>query len=534
MPVAPASAVSFGCLALLLGTVGCTGLIGGPETQQPSPGNGTGGGSTGGGTASDDRVAQRVWRLSPLHYNLEVQRLFPGAPSTDVPVSAPENGFTDIAANARIDIGNVSLFADAARAVARHVTSNGSQATRCASYGTSACADELLGWLPAAAFRRPLTDAEATKLRGLFDGLAADFDFDFAVSGLVQAVLLSPQFLYRTELGATGTTLTDYEIASLMAFGITDRAPDSELLAAAAAGRLRDSAERERQARRLMADSAPMWQRFFWEWLHMSTLDSQGQEVGLDANVVRQIREEYETFVANIVVRDRGTLRTLLNSTRTWIGPELAALYGVAHPGGGQAEVDLNPGQRSGLLTLGAWLVSHGKRGRANVVRRGMGIYVDAMCNAISPPPGLDLEAETERLVGANATVKEIVDARGQDAVCGACHRVADPVGLAFETFASTGAWQESYADGAPVQPAVTVDGVGDFANAVGLSRALANDERFQRCLVRRLQHYLVGVDLGRQRWTEEALATFQAEDTSFEELLVDLVSDPAFIERTQ
>ena len=31
----------------------------------------------------------------------------------------------------------------------------------------------------------------------------------------------------------------------------------------------------------MMAKSAKVWQRFFWEWLHMSTLTSQGAEVGL-------------------------------------------------------------------------------------------------------------------------------------------------------------------------------------------------------------------------------------------------------------
>ncbi len=44
-----------------------------------------------------------------------------------------------------------------------------------------------------------------------------------------------------------------------------------------------------------------------------------------------------------------------------------------------------------------AWLVSHGKDGRDNVVRRGMGIYIDAMCNDIAPPPGLDVQAELAR-----------------------------------------------------------------------------------------------------------------------------------------
>ena len=110
----------------------------------------------------------------------------------------------------------------------------------------------------------------------------------------------------------------------------------------------------------------------------------------------------------------------------------------MSHPGSGVAQIELDPDQRGGLFTLGAWLVSHGKKGRDNVVRRGMAVYRDAMCNDIAPL-NIDLEAALKELVGADATIKEIAEARGSDATCGACHATSDPVGLAFESFAGDG-----------------------------------------------------------------------------------------------
>ena len=72
-----------------------------------------------------------------------------------------------------------------------------------------------------------------------------------------------------------------------------------------------------------------------------------------------------------------------------WAQPELAQFYGAKHPGSGLAKVQLDPEQRGGILTQGAWLVSHGKKGRDNVVRRGMSIYRQAMChNSLTPPAG--------------------------------------------------------------------------------------------------------------------------------------------------
>jgi hypothetical protein len=84
---------------------------------------------------------------------------------------------------------------------------------------------------------------------------------------VVRTILLSPQFLYRTEIGPSGTgvvPIDEYEIASLLSFSLMDRGPDQLLLDAAKAGKLHDPAAREAQARRLMGGTSAIWQRFFW------------------------------------------------------------------------------------------------------------------------------------------------------------------------------------------------------------------------------------------------------------------------------
>ncbi|MEM9068636.1 MAG: DUF1592 domain-containing protein [Myxococcota bacterium] len=521
---------------VLVLTLGCEGTIGDPLRDNPSRRPGEFG-------TEDVRFDARLWRLSPQHFNGELERLFgSGVPEVVVPASAPENGLSDIAANGRVDVGNAAVFAEGVRSVATWIVNN-LAATRCASYGTDECVDTVAGWLPAEAFRRPVSRDEENAVRALFDELRADYDYDYAFAGMVRGVLLSPDFLYRTELGEEGDNdevveLTDYEIATLLGFALTDQGPDAELLADAERGRLRDPDTREEHVRRLMGETGPMWQRFFWEWLHMSTLNSQGAEVGLDEALVAQMREEYDVFVDTTIAQDRGTLRELLTATHSWTRPELAAHYGSSHPGSGLERVEHDATQRGGLLTQAAWLVSHGKRGRANVVRRGMGVFIDAMCFDITPPADLDLEAELERIAGPDATVKEIVEARGQDGTCGNCHRLADPIGLVFESFASDGSWQTEYvADGNPVETEISLDGLGTFDRANDFSGALVDDLRFQHCMVQRLAHFMVGIDVGTPdaiTWTSEAHAAFLTSDTSFEELLVAIVRHPAFIERNK
>ncbi|MAQ18013.1 MAG: hypothetical protein CMN30_24850 [Sandaracinus sp.] len=513
---------------LLVGLVACEGTIG--EGGYPGESE---------AEARDPRFEDRIWRLSPSQLQGEVEGMFgPEVPSVDLPGGAAEHGLTNIAATAVVDTGNAGRFVDTMRSVGEWVVAHGPAASRCGdTWGTSECVDGFLEWFPAEAFRRPVTAAERTELRTLHDELAAEYDADYAFAGLVRAVLLSPSFLYRIELaeGAEGSVaeLDGYAIASLLSFGLTDAGPDDALMAAA--GSLADPDVREAHARRLMDSSDPVWQRFFWEWLEMATLESQGNEVGLDPALVAQMEEEYRTFVSRVVVDERGTLADLMTRPQTWVRPELAAYYGVDHPGDGVQSVTMAEGQRSGLLTQAAWLVAHGKRGEANVVRRGMAVFRDAMCRDVAPLD-IDLAAALADLVDPDASVRDVVVARGEDATCGACHRLADPIGLAFETFAGDGAWQTTYDhDGRPVETDILLPGHGAVDGAVDVSAALAEDHAFRSCLVRRFAHFLMGADVGDPatvRWTSEADRAFVESGGSFEELLVALVRDPAFIER--
>lgn len=508
-----------------LALAGCVGDIG-DTTSEPFDGTDPG----------DPRLEARVWRLTPAQYNAELQRLLPGAPEVNLPDGSSEHGLTNIATAARIDLGNASQFVEAARSVGVWAASQGASAAKCESFGTEACIQTFLDWFPEAAYRRPLTTEEKTELRAVYDDTLATYGPEWAFSAVVRATLLSPQFLYRYEIGPDGkgvVELDDYEIANLIAFSLTDRAPDAELLADAKANKLHNPDVREAHARRLMSESAEVWQRFFWEWLNMSTLESQGNETGLDPALVADLEAEYRDFVQNIVVDGRGNLKELLTVTHTWATPAVADYYGATHPGAGVAQIELDPKQRGGLLTLGAWLVAHGKKGRDNVVRRGMAVYRDAMCNEIKPL-AIDLVEAQRELVGADATIKEIAEARSADSTCGACHSTSDPVGLAFESFAGDGTWQTVYEDGKPVEATVVLDGK-TYDSAPQVAAVLADDERFQQCLVQRFGHFVMGAELGspgKVRAAKVAYEAFAASDGSFEELLVALVRDPAFIER--
>ena len=92
----------------------------------------------------------------------------------------------------------------------------------------------------AQAYRRPITADELSDLMTVFqDGATASYNAGIEL--VMKAILASPSFLFRTELGpptltadANGnypdTTLTPYEIASQLSFTLLGTLPDGPLL----------------------------------------------------------------------------------------------------------------------------------------------------------------------------------------------------------------------------------------------------------------------------------------------------------------
>src|SRR5262249_52001397 len=119
------------------------------------------------------------------------------------------------------------------------------------------------------AFRRPVTTEDMNRLMPFYATERRDGGtFDQGIEQIVAAVLVGPQFLYRTirgsirdssatTRGATPDTefaLTDLELASRLSFFLWNTGPDEELLALASANGLTRPGVMEKQVRRMLAD----------------------------------------------------------------------------------------------------------------------------------------------------------------------------------------------------------------------------------------------------------------------------------------
>ncbi len=104
--------------------------------------------------------------------------------------------------------------------------------TACTAAPTDECGQAYVTTLAEKAYRRPLTDAEQTALLAVYTGVRTDGGTtQDAVRYGVYAVLESPQFLYRTEFGASSSAegaLSPYEMADALRLLHGRRPPDQE------------------------------------------------------------------------------------------------------------------------------------------------------------------------------------------------------------------------------------------------------------------------------------------------------------------
>ncbi|MEL6181924.1 MAG: DUF1595 domain-containing protein, partial [Myxococcota bacterium] len=123
----------------------------------------------------------------------------------------------------------------------------------------SGCAEQFVAEFGRMAWRRALTNEERAQVVSIADQAAEQLnDFYDGLEFAVAALLQSPNFLFRIELGTldpnTDTrTFTDLELASRLSFFLWNTTPDAELLNAAEAGELSTDEGLRAQAERLLA-----------------------------------------------------------------------------------------------------------------------------------------------------------------------------------------------------------------------------------------------------------------------------------------
>ncbi|HEX3871983.1 MAG TPA: DUF1592 domain-containing protein, partial [Pirellulales bacterium] len=293
-------------------------------------------------------------------------------------------------------------------------------------------AEAILDNLLPRALRRPVSKDEAARYLRLFDMAHERGDaFEPSVKLMLTAVLCSPHFLYRNELGATKGEyeLDDYQLASRLSYFLWMTMPDDELTRLAEAGKLREPDVLAAQVDRMIADDRlrAFTSAFLGQWLGF---DSLGKSVLPDEKKFPDFTPELceamklETLLTfESLLREDGSLLELVDSRHTWLNATLARHYGIDGVRGDEMRrVRLDDANRGGLLGMAAVLTATSSPTRTNPVIRGKWVLETLLGETIPEPPAdagtLDPEAGEAR----GKTLREELLVHRRNPTCATCH----------------------------------------------------------------------------------------------------------------
>jgi hypothetical protein len=576
---------------LVLG-VGCQGTIG-ASTGSGSPGlAGTGGGSgsgVGAGSGSGGQsgagsgtggqggdpyaiptsppaavlvATPRVARLSRPQWSNAVRDLLKLTDISDIDSNVSGDaliGFDDEAESLYVTEQLRSQLFDASEKLADKVTGDATALARLvpanAPTDTAGRGKAFITAFGQRAFRRPLTAAEVTTHVGLFNqgptlypGVDA---FKAGASLVIQAMLQSPYFLYRTELGtaaagASKVALDDWEVGAKLALAITNTIPDDTLLAAAAAGQLHDPTGVTTQANRLLdgATGTSGLSDFNLQVYRLGTYDGIIRDATVfpdfQPNAPAAMKQEVLQFLSWIFSQNRG-IKDFYTTPVGFVDSLLAPLYGVSGNYSSDplvlTKVDLDPSERSGLLTQAGFLSSYISVGNEpDIIHRGVFIAERLLCKTLPPPDPKAVGTMIPNTPGL--TNRQRVEMTTGKGTCGeACHATLfNPLGYAFENYDAIGEYR-TMDQGSMVNAAdsYTLDGqLQSFKNGVELSNLLANAKDTHTCYVQNMMSYLNGRELTAD---EQAIVDYFARVSragmiSLHDLELAMVTSDAFLNR--
>jgi Protein of unknown function (DUF1592)/Protein of unknown function (DUF1588)/Protein of unknown function (DUF1585)/Protein of unknown function (DUF1587)/Protein of unknown function (DUF1595) len=497
--------VILGALLAASGTLGaCIGEIGGGSDDPTESGSAP----LCQGEAGPQAGAAPMRRLTRLEYNNTVRDLL-GDHSNPANAFLPDEIVGGFSANsvAPVDPTLLEDYFEVAEAIAIDVVQNRLSDVTACDVNDADCMHDAIGELGGRAFRRPLTPELRDSLVALYDGATVEHGGAEAFELVLQAMLLSPHFLYHVELAPPETgnevvALDAYELAARLSYFVWASMPDAELMQAAESGALGTDAGLEAEVRRLLSDdkASDAIASFHGQWL---ALDRHGDLEGLykDVSVFptwnpalgTSMRAETEAF-ANHVIRDGdGRLDTLLTADFSFVDANLADHYGLPSPtGGGMAKVDM-PSERAGLLTHASVLTSQAHASTVSWALRGKLVREQLLCEELMPPPpSVDANAsnDPDRLTNPN---------------CAGCHQLMDPIGFGFDGFDGLGRSRDVDDVGDPVDTSgdvtagVDTEGsvAGSFDGVRELASQLAQSAQVQRCYATQWFRYATRRDVG-------------------------------------
>ncbi len=519
----------------LIFAVGCSADVGAPTGDGPGSGPGAGTGNDGTGAApgtgsgpgpqnsacqTADLVRTPLRRLTRFEYTNSVRDLLgvDVAATADLPADEVTNGYDNNAAVLTVSSLHAEKYVLISESLAKAaVASNLSALTGgcdAASKGEDACAASFAKSFGRRAFRRPTTAEDERQLLAAYAAGRTGGSYAEGIEVMIRAALQSSNFLYRLETTPSAdpsskwVALNQFELATRLAYLVWGSGPDDALLDIAAKGELSTREQMAAKAREMLAQPRARGaiDSFFEQWTSTRRLSITTKNTTTFPSFTNELRDamakELPAFVNDVLWNGDHKLSTLLTAPVAYVSGPLAQLYGVtasmSSADGSPAKVALPPGQdRAGILTQAGFLSVQGHPDQTSPVLRGKVVRSMLLCQPPPPPPNdVDISLPS---VEEGATARERFSAHESAAAsCAGCHKLMDPIGLAFEHFDAMGKFREQD-NGKPIDVSGEIVNASDpnlsgaFSGTAELAAKLANSDLVRDCVAKQFFRFAAG-----------------------------------------
>lgn len=408
-------------------------------------------------------------------------------------------------------------------------------------------ARRILTRLASRAFRRPATESEINRLLQLVKLAKENGDsFEAGIQLALQAILVSPHFLFKVELPTKENStrnLNDYELATSLSYFLWSSMPDDELFKTALDGKLKTGDSLRQNVTRMLKDkrASELVTNFVGQWLQLRNL----KDVSIDEKkfwrfkpeLLAAMKKETELFAWDIVQRD-GSILEFLNADFTFVNRSLSRHYGLNRDERPKTDeefkrVSLKGTKRGGLLTHGSILVITSNPTRTSPVKRGRWV-LENLLNMPPPPPApnvMELEDQAE-LTG---TLREKMQQHRENPSCASCHAQMDPLGFAMENFDATGRWREKD-DNQPIDATGELPSGKKFSGVSELQQLLLTEkqDQFVRCVAEKMLTFALGrgIEYYDRCAVDKIVEHVKKNDFRFSELVIAIVESEPFQKR--
>jgi len=358
------------------------------------------------------------------------------------------------------------------------------------------------------AFRQPVDDATGAALLSVVTRAWDDgANFVQGVQLGLQAVLVSPRFLFRTDLvreespDATFASLTPHALASRLSYFLWSTMPDDELIQQADDGTLTENLDT--QIDRMLADprTRALTQNFGGQWLQFKNMEEVAPTTfvfkSFQPEMRGDFRHETELFFDHIMRTDQSVMDFLVGDY-TFVNERLAKHYGIQGIAGPEfRKVSLVGLPRRGVLTHASTLTITSRSTRTSPAMRGKWVLDTLLGTPPPPPPPAvpDLEGDDHmELRKIRTTLRSRLEKHRDNPVCASCHARFDPIGFALEPFDGVGAYRETDAS-LPIDAKGELNTGESFNGPFELIQVLASTKKslFIRTFATKLFTYAMG-----------------------------------------